>query len=312
MSNDSQVENNLEQQREEQLALEAIYGSEHYFREPDYDDAWLFVPETRYTERQLKLRIHIPVDYPAVAPPIIELLVPGGWLSREEQQHILDTLMQQYMPGEVVLFNWTAWLTEYLDEQCTRWEGEQASSKVERVDSPPRDTSTDQATMEESNEQSNDNSEPQHESELWPSHQIAHGLPIIDRKSTFLAHLAEIHSVDDKNRVINTLLMDRKIARATHNISAYRIILPSGHLLQDCDDDGETAAGGRLLHLLQIVDAQNVVVVVSRWYGGIQLGPDRFKHINNAARQLLATNGYINNNDTNTNAKSSTNKRSKK
>jgi hypothetical protein len=28
---------------------------------------------------------------------------------------------------------------------------------------------------------------------------------------------------------------------------------------QDYDDDGESAAGGRLLHLLQIVDARNVV-----------------------------------------------------
>ena len=27
---------------------------------------------------------------------------------------------------------------------------------------------------------------------------------------------------------------------------------------------------------------------VSRFYGGIQLGPDRFKHINNQARLLLA------------------------
>lgn len=35
------------------------------------------------------------------------------------------------------------------------------------------------------------------------------------------------------------------------------------------------------------MDVKNVVVVVSRWYGGIQLGPDRFRHINNAARQVL-------------------------
>ena len=35
------------------------------------------------------------------------------------------------------------------------------------------------------------------------------------------------------------------------------------------------------------------VVVVSRWYGGILLGPDRFKHINNAARTLLDACGYI-------------------
>ena len=35
------------------------------------------------------------------------------------------------------------------------------------------------------------------------------------------------------------------------------------------------------------MDAQNVVVVVSRWYGGVLLGPARFTHINNAARVLL-------------------------
>jgi hypothetical protein len=35
------------------------------------------------------------------------------------------------------------------------------------------------------------------------------------------------------------------------------------------------------------------VVVVSRWFGGVLLGPDRFKHINNAARSTLAAYGYI-------------------
>jgi hypothetical protein len=33
--------------------------------------------------------------------------------------------------------------------------------------------------------------------------------------------------------------------------------------------------------------------VCGRWYGGIQLGPDRFKHINNVARSLLAAHGYV-------------------
>lgn len=47
------------------------------------------------------------------------------------------------------------------------------------------------------------------------------------------------------------------------------------------------------MHLLQIVQARNVVVVVSRWYGGILLGPARFTHINNAARHLLEQCGCI-------------------
>ena len=48
-----------------------------------------------------------------------------------------------------------------------------------------------------------------------------------------------------------------------------------------------------MAHLLSIVDAENVLVVVTRWYGGTKLGPDRFKHINNAARSILEKAGVI-------------------
>ena len=40
--------------------------------------------------------------------------------------------------------------------------------------------------------------------------------------------------------------------------------LACGTLISDCDDDGESQAGGRVAHLLAIVDAENVMVVVSR------------------------------------------------
>lgn len=85
---------------------------------------------------------------------------------------------------------------------------------------------------------------------------------------------------------MSRLKENRKIASATHNISAYRIKLGSG-ILASCDDDGESKAGSRLLELLTIVDVSNILVVVTRWYGGIKLGPDRFKCINNAARDVL-------------------------
>lgn len=89
------------------------------------------------------------------------------------------------------------------------------------------------------------------------------------------------------------LVQNRKIANATHNITAYRIVQNNGVTLQDSDDDGEAQAGGRLLHLLQILGLENVMVIVSRWYGGIHLGPDRFRHINNAARNVLEKAGLI-------------------
>lgn len=47
-----------------------------------------------------------------------------------------------------------------------------------------------------------------------------------------------------------------------------------------------------LLSPSQILDVRNVMVVVSRWYGGILLGPDRFKHINNCARNILVEEGH--------------------
>lgn len=49
-----------------------------------------------------------------------------------------------------------------------------------------------------------------------------------------------------------------------------------------------------MLHMLQVTKATNVCVVVSRWFGGVHLGPDRFRQINNAARALLEVCGEIN------------------
>ncbi|KAJ8964734.1 hypothetical protein NQ314_004665 [Rhamnusium bicolor] len=51
---------------------------------------------------------------------------------------------------------------------------------------------------------------------------VTHGPTIIDRKSVFQGH-AEF---------MNYLLENKKIAQATHNISAYRISLPNSLLLQ--------------------------------------------------------------------------------
>ena len=47
-----------------------------------------------------------------------------------------------------------------------------------------------------------------------------------------------------------------------------------------------------MAHLLEAMDARGVAVVVSRSFGGVLLGPDRFKHINNTARLILEANGY--------------------
>lgn len=118
--------------------------------------------------------------------------------------------------------------------------------------------------------------------------------PIIDRKSVFIGHACKLTHPSEVDQIRAFLLSDRKIAKATHPVMlAYRCKGSGNIMHQDNDDDGETAAGSRLAHLLQILDIDNVLVVVTRWYGGIQLGSDRFRHINQAARDALLLGGFI-------------------
>jgi putative IMPACT (imprinted ancient) family translation regulator len=94
------------------------------------------------------------------------------------------------------------------------------------------------------------------------------------------------------------LSTNKKVAAATHNITAWRIKTTNAQTgtattIQDCDDGGESAAGGRLLHLMQLMDVWNVIVVITRWYGGVKLGPDRFRLINSVAREALVSGGFV-------------------
>jgi len=117
---------------------------------------------------------------------------------------------------------------------------------------------------------------------------VYHGAPLTVSKSIFVAHVARVTSRDHVAAVLAELLDEPRIARATHNIRAYRFTdAASGSRVADNDDDGEDAAGGRLAHLLELMAADNVLVVVSRWFGGVLLGPSRFKHINDVARLAI-------------------------
>lgn len=93
--------------------------------------------------------------------------------------------------------------------------------------------------------------------------------------------------------VLSKLLENNKIARATHNIYAWSTTIEkNGRKIRahDCEDDGEIGAGPKLAHLVEMMKVDNLIVVVTRWYGGIHLGPDRFRHINKVARDIIEAN----------------------
>jgi len=60
-----------------------------------------------------------------------------------------------------------------------------------------------------------------------------------------------------------------------------KVIYDSGH-----DDDGESWAGKRLSNVLNDTQASGAVVV-ARWYGGQNIGPIRFTHIENCAKEAI-------------------------
>jgi hypothetical protein len=124
------------------------------------------------------------------------------------------------------------------------------------------------------------------------------GDPLVDKKSTFQAHLCAVHTEMQVQEALQQLITSSsKIQRATHNMYAWRIVekLQGGRIVtkHDNDDDGEDAAGSKLAYLLDMRSDENVLVVVSRWYGGIQLGPKRFAHIVNVARELLVSSRQV-------------------
>ncbi|XP_053252352.1 protein IMPACT isoform X5 [Podarcis raffonei] len=260
---------------EEIEALSAIYGDEWCTIDEDAKVFCIQISDCLEKPKwRLCLQVILPPEYPTTAPPIYQI-----------KQNL----------GESILYLWVEKIREFLIEksQSSDSVGPDVKKITEETDleyeenfsleyQPLRECAAVTLNF--------DLSESQEDEELPP---IYHGNPITDRRSTFQAHLAPVVSPKQVKNVIAELYKNKKIASATHNIYAYRIYCEDKQtFLQDCEDDGETAAGGRLLHLMQILDVRNVLVVVSRWYGGILLGPDRFKHINNCARNILVEQNY--------------------
>ena len=232
----------------------------------------------------ISLRTEFPADYPDAPPSILGTQHIGDNVAEGEGQQIVycirAVLAEIYIPGSPCIFD----LIEEggqklqqlgLDVGGAREEEQQASQA--------NGQDQDQYGGQESYSDEHQSLDNLGDAPPWVLSDV-----ITEKKSVFLARAAEVHSVDEAKTYLAHLLgTDKKAAKATHNITAWRIQGENGVQFQDCDDDGESAAGGRLLHLLELMGVWNAMVVVTRWYGGIHLGPDRFRLINQAARDAM-------------------------
>ena len=94
---------------------------------------------------------------------------------------------------------------------------------------------------------------------------------IVEKKSKFIANMFYVESKENAENIIKDL--KKKYFDARHNCSSYRI-LENGNIIEKANDDGEPSgtAGAPMLNLLQKNNLCNVLVVVTRYFGGILLG----------------------------------------
>lgn len=246
----------------------------------------------------IDLLVSLPPDYPAVSPPQLQLMSRyiGPFKADSELfGRILRTFISvsgvDFTPGVVAVFDGVQHVLECLTEWYKERLSVDKAGELQREFEKERHPEYDVPPPEE--EESRVGRVQAPALPLPDGIEIFEAEPILDRKSVFIGRTVHITHPSVVPIIIAHLLKDKKVARAAHpTIYAWRCQV-DGRQQQDYDDDGETPAGARLAHLIQIMDLNNVLVVVTRIYGGIHLGPDRFKHINQAARDALELGGFL-------------------
>ena len=94
---------------------------------------------------------------------------------------------------------------------------------------------------------------------------------IVEKKSKFIANMFYIEDAQEAEEIIKKT--KKKYFDARHNCIAYRVI-ENERLIERSSDDGEPSgtAGAPMLSILQKNNLVNVLIIVTRYFGGILLG----------------------------------------
>lgn len=254
--------------------------------------------QSPHEDTSLHILVTLPHSYPSTSPPQLQLLsryVGAFSVDPALSGPVLRTYFSSltgvaWTAGDVAVFDGI----EHVREKATAWYLEKLSEKtasklqreLDREQQHPQETEPEPQEQELAKD-------PPAAIDLPSGIEFTVAEPITDRKSVFIGRACRITHHEQVPQALAYLMADKRIARAAHPIiNAWRCTV-DGVMHQDNDDDGESAAGRGLAHLLQIMDLDNVLVVVTRFFGGIHLGPDRFKWINQSARNALEQGGFL-------------------
>ena len=95
---------------------------------------------------------------------------------------------------------------------------------------------------------------------------------IIEKKSKFIANVFYVESIEEAEQCIKDT--KKEYHDAKHNCFAYAIETPEGGIAVKYNDDGEPqgTAGAPILKLILEKGLSNILVIVTRYFGGILLG----------------------------------------
>src|SRR5579862_3745312 len=187
---------------EELLAMEAIFP-DCVFRDPQESRQLLIYPYPDTIAKHISLRLHFPIEYPDIPP------------YKSDCNGVSDSLVQ-----EIIETSWTP------GELCT-------FAIVDKL----------RGLLEDAREEPNRNAQPSTGSLKFLDNQVRNDRldvrfeffispPIIDRKSTFVGRAIGVSSRAEAHSALQWLKnSDKKVARATHNIVAWRLV-ENGVLMQ--------------------------------------------------------------------------------
>ncbi len=94
---------------------------------------------------------------------------------------------------------------------------------------------------------------------------------IVEKKSKFICNLFKVENKEEAEKIIKET--KKKYYDARHNCVAYRV-MENENIVEKSSDDGEPSgtAGGPMLNILQKNNMCNILVIVTRYFGGILLG----------------------------------------
>lgn len=94
---------------------------------------------------------------------------------------------------------------------------------------------------------------------------------IVQKKSKFIADIFYVETATEAEEKIK--IIKKKYYDSRHNCFAYRIYSKTG-IIQKFSDDGEPSgtAGAPMLNILQKNNLCNILIIVTRYFGGILLG----------------------------------------